>query len=251
MILTEDRGRVRILTLNRPEVLNAFNGPLFDALANALIESDADPQVCVTVLTGAGRAFSAGVDLVQDPGAPAAQHGFSGLLNQLLVFSKPLLLAINGLGIGIGATLCGLADLVFISANARLRCPFARLGLVPEAGSTVSFPALMGRQQATWMLMSSEWMDAQSCKDAGLAFMVCPPETLMETTLAHASKLALLPAVSLKETKRLILAPHLDAMRRTFRAENEKLASLQGGPANREAVRAFVEKREPDFSELN
>jgi enoyl-CoA hydratase/carnithine racemase len=251
MILSEDCGRVRILTLNRPEALNAFNGALFDALANALVEADADPQVGVTVLTGAGRAFSAGADLAQDRAAPSPQYGFPGLIEQALVFSKPLLLAINGLGVGIGATLCGLADLVFIADDARLRCPFARLGLVPEAGSTVSFPALMGRQQATWMLMSSEWMDAQSCKDAGLAFMVCSPETLMETTLAHASKLASLPAISLQETKRLILAPHLDAMRQAFRSENEKLASLQGGPANREAVRAFVEKREPDFSGLH
>lgn len=121
-ILSENRGRVRILTLNRPEALNAFNGPLLGALANALIEADADPQVGVTVLTGAGRAFSAGADLAQDRSAPSPQHGFPGLIEQARVFSKPLLLAINGLGVGIGATLCGLADLVFIAANARLRC---------------------------------------------------------------------------------------------------------------------------------
>jgi enoyl-CoA hydratase/carnithine racemase len=160
------------------------------------------------------------------------------------------LLAINGLGVGIGATMCGMADLVFIASTARLRCPFTRLGIVPEAGSTLSFPALMGRQQATWMLMSSEWMDAQSCKDTGLAFAICEPGSLMETTLGHAKKLAALPIVSLRETKRLIVEPQRAAMRQAIQTEIRMIASLRGGPANQEAVNAFREKREPDFSRL-
>ena len=250
LILTEDHGRVRVLTLNRPQALNAFNSELFDALTNALIAADADDDVAATVLTGAGRAFSAGADLAQVPQDSGRRNGFPDMLEQVLVFSKPLLLAVNGLGVGIGATLCGLADLVFIASTARLRCPFARLGLVPEAASTLTFPALMGRQQASWMLMSSEWMDAQACKDAGLVFAVCAPETLMATTLDHAGKLAAMPITSLRETKRLIVEPRRDAMRRAFRAENDMIASLRGGPANREAVDAFREKREPDFSRL-
>ena len=250
MILTEDHGRVRVLTLNRPQALNAFNSAMFDALTSALITADADENIAVAVLTGAGRAFSAGADLAQAPQASGARNRFSEMLEQALDFSKPLLLAINGLGVGIGATLCGLADLVFIANTARLRCPFARLGLVPEAASTLTFPALMGRQQASWMLMSSEWMDAQACKDAGLVFAVCTPETLMETTLDHARRLAAMPTRSLIETKRLIVEPRREAMRRAFRAENEMIASLRGGPANREAVNAFREKRDPDFFRL-
>lgn len=250
MILSEDHGRVRVLTLNRPQALNAFNSELFDALTKAFKTADADENIAVVVLTGAGRAFSAGADLAQAPQASGARNGFSAMLEQALDFSKPLLLAINGLGVGIGATLCGLADLVFIASTARLRCPFARLGLVPEAASTLTFPALMGRQQASWMLMSSEWMDAQACKDAGLAFAVCAPETLMETTLDHARILAAMPTRSLIETKRLIVEPRRDAMRQAFRAENDMIASLRGGPANQEAVNAFREKREPQFKGL-
>ncbi len=250
MILTEDQGRVRLLTLNRPEALNAFNSKMFEALANALSAADADANVAVVVLTGAGRAFSAGADLAEAPQSAGSRIGVAEMLEALLVFSKPLLLAINGLAVGIGATMCGMADLVFIASTARLRCPFVRLGLVPEAASTLTFPALMGRQQASWMLMSSEWMDAQSSKDAGLAFAVCEPGSLMETALDHARKLAALPITSLRETKRLIVEPRRDAMRQTLQAELRMIASLRGGPANQEAVNAFREKREPDFSRL-
>ena len=250
MILTEDQGRVRLLTLNRPQALNAFNSAMFEALANALAAADTDRNVAVVVLTGTGRAFSAGADLAQDSQASGRRDGVAEMLEAALVFSKPLLLAVNGLGVGIGATLCGLADLVFMSSSARLRCPFTRLGLVPEAASTLTFPALMGRQQATWMLLSSEWMDAQACKDAGLAFAVCAPEALMASTLDHASRLAQLPIVSLTETKRLIVEPRRAAMRTAMRAELDLIAALRGGPANQEAVDAFRDKREPDFSRL-
>lgn len=250
MILTEDQGRVRLLTLNRPEALNAFNSKMFEALANALSAADADQNVAVVVLTGAGRAFSAGADLAEAPQSAGSRIGVAEMLEALLVFSKPLLLAINGLGVGVGATMCGMADLVFIASTARLRCPFTRLGIVPEAGSTLSFPALMGRQHATWMLMSSEWMDAQSCKDTGLAFAICEPASLMDTTLGHAKKLAALPIVSLRETKRLIVEPQRAAMRQAIQTEIRMIASLRGGPANQEAVNAFREKREPDFSRL-
>ena len=249
MVLSEDTGRVRLLTLNRPQALNAFNGELFDALTEALIAADADDFVGVVVLTGAGRAFSAGADLADDGAAPT-RHGFAGFLEHTVDFSKPLILAVNGLGVGIGATLCGLADLVFMSTEARLRCPFSRLGLVPEAGSTLLFPELMGRQAANWMLMSSEWLSAQDCEKLGLAYALCPPDELLTTTLGRAAQLAALPAASLRETKRLMLAPRRTALLATFRAENETLAALRGGPANSEAIAAFREKREPDFSRL-
>ena len=248
MVLSEDFGRVRLLTLNRPEALNAFNGALFDALTDALIAADADDGVGVIVLTGAGRAFSAGADLVEDRNAAPAAHGFAGFLERTIDLSKPLILAVNGLGVGIVATLCGLADLVFMSTDARLRCPFSRLGLVPEAGSTLLFPELIGRQAANWVLMSSEWLSAQDCEKLGLAYALCAPDALLTTALGRAQQLAALPAVSLRETKRLMLAPRRATLLATFRAENATLAALRGGPANLEAIAAFREKREPDFS---
>ena len=134
---------------------------LYDATARGLRDAAADPDVSVVVITGAGRAFSAGTDLmemqarVSDPDFVPGEFGFPGLVDALAEFPKPLIVAINGIGLGIGATIIGFADLVFMSSQARLKCPFTALGVAPEASSSFFMPALIGRQNATWMLMSS------------------------------------------------------------------------------------------------
>ena len=161
------------------------------------------------------------------------------------------MLAVNGLGVGIGATLSGLADFVYLAESARLRCPFSTLGLVAEAGSTRTFPALMGRQRAMWFLMASEWMSAAECKDAGLAFDVLPDEGFLAAVQEKAGQLARLPQESLAAAKRLIVDDEERArLKAVIAAENAALAGLSGGPANLEAVAAFREKREADFSNL-
>ena len=245
-----DHNGVRVVELNRPEALNAFSSLLMDELAVTFEAAHADAEVRVLVLTGAGRAFSAGADL-QEMGRPperTVSHGFSGLLEAILNFPKPFIAAINGLGAGIGATITGLADLVFMSEQARLRAPFSALGLTAEAGSTVTLPLLMGRQRANWFLLSAEWMSAQECLAAGLALEVLPAEQLMPRVQAQAEKLARLPSASLQTTKRLLLDPLRDQLRAAILAENQALADLVGEAANKEALRAFAEKREPDFS---
>ena len=98
--------------------------------------------------------------------------------------------------------------------------------------------------------MSSEWQSADECKALGLVFALCAPDQLLSTAMTHAEILAALPVTSLRATKQLMLAPRRETLLATFRAENDALAALRGGPANREAVAAFQEKREPDFSRL-
>ena len=111
-------------------MLNAFNTQQFELLANCLLEATEDEVTKVVVLTGAGRAFSAGADLAEDRPPPEdLKYGFQGCVDILIDFAKPLILAVNGVGVGIGATICGLADMVFMAENARLRCPFSALGL--------------------------------------------------------------------------------------------------------------------------
>jgi enoyl-CoA hydratase/carnithine racemase len=234
-----DESGVRVVEMNRPEALNAFNSLLMDELAQAFLDAEADPRVRVLVLTGAGRAFSAGADLLEMGRPPQREsiHGFPGLLDAILDFSKPFIVAVNGVGAGIGATICGLADLVFMSEQARLRCPFSALGLTAEAASTFTFPLLMGRQRANWFLLSAEWMSAAECVEAG-------------RVRQQAEKLARLPLTSLQTTKRLMLDPIREQLRTSIAAENEGLAQLGGGAANREALLAFAQKREPDFSGL-
>lgn len=240
---------VLIVEMDRPKALNAFSQLLMDELTDAFLDATTDDQVRVLVLTGAGRAFSAGADLTEMGQPPKdAKHGFPGLLEAIFEFPKPFMVAVNGVGAGIGATICGLADLTVMSEKARLRCPFSALGLTAEAASTVTFPRLMGRQKAMWFLLSSEWWSAQQCVDAGLALEMTRAEDLMPRTLEQAKKLAALPVSSLAMTKKLIMDPLRDQMRAAAKAENEALAHLAGGPANREALDAFREKREPDFS---
>ena len=241
-------GGVRTLAFNRPEALNAFNDDMFDAVAADVIAAAADERVKVLVITGTGRAFSAGMDLAAQPGGPAPKYGFPGMFEAIIEFPKPILLAVNGLGVGFGCTICGLADLVFMADSARLRCPFTSLGLTAEAGSTVTFPQLMGYQNAFWGLLSSQWMDAQTCKDSGLVFAVAAADQLMNTVYEHAQILAAQPLASLVDTKALMMAPRRDALRAAYKIESVALSNLMGGPANLEAVAAFKARRQPDFS---
>ena len=256
MLHIDDQDRIRLIRLDRPEALNAFDEALYDAVTDALIEAGADPGVAVVVLTGTGRSFSAGTDLLEMAGrndgtTVDGRHGFSGLIDELTAFEKPLLLAINGFGIGIGATIVGHADLVLMASDARLKCPFSSLAVAPEAGSSATFPALVGRQQATWALMSSEWLSADECLRAGLVWKVCPPEELLATTLDHARVLASKPISSLIEIKRTIVEPGRDAIRAARERENAAFARLMGAPANIEALTAFAEKRAPDFATVD
>jgi enoyl-CoA hydratase/carnithine racemase len=252
-----DDSRVRVLTLNRTEALNSFNEALYDATTDALLAAADDHSVAVVVLTGAGRAFCAGTDLIEmarrsqgDPTFIAGRHGFAGMIDLLTVFPKPLIVAINGIGVGIGATILGYADLAFMSSAARLRCPFTSLGVAPEAASSFTFPQLIGRQNATWALMSSEWLSADDCVAMGLVWRQCEPGELMATTLDHARTLAALPISSLVETKRTIIESQRESIAAARERENAAFAKLMAGPANAEALRAFAEKRPPDFTSL-
>jgi enoyl-CoA hydratase/carnithine racemase len=256
MLLIDTTDRIRILTLDRPEAKNAFNEALYDELTDGLLDAAADNGVAVVVITGSRGAFSAGTDLFEmaqrmtPEGLTPGRHGFPGLIDTLIGFEKPIFLAVNGLGLGIGATMLGLADLVFMSTDARIKCPFTGLGVAPEAGSSATFPLLLGRQNATWALLSSEWLSARECQDMGLVWRVCEPSELMDTTLEYARVLSAKPISSLIESKRTIVEPLRVAIHAARERENAAFAKLMGGPANTEALKAFAEKRQPDFTTL-
>lgn len=253
----EDDARVRTLTLDRPDQLNAFNEELYDALADALLEAAIDPAVAVVLITGEGRAFSAGTDLMEmaartmnPDGFTPGKHGFMGLIDALVDFPKPIVVAVNGLGLGIGVTIVGFADLVFMSSEARFKCPFTSLGVAPEAASSYLLPLLIGRQNATWMLMSSEWVAAAEAHEMGLVWKVCEPADLLPTAARYARTLAEKPVSSLKAVKRTMTAPLREEIAAARERENQAFVELMGGPANAEALAAFAEGRQPDFTSL-
>lgn len=259
VIRSEVENGIRVVWLDRKDALNAFNGDMMDELCEAFMSAATDPSTKVLVLTGAGRAFSAGADLkakgaaqAEPKGAAQAEpkHGLNGLLEAIIDFPKPFIVAANGLGVGIGCTILGLADMAFAATSARFRCPFSSLGLTAEAGSTFTFGRLLGHQKASWFLLSSEWISASQAVDAGLIMEVFSDEVFVEQVMEKAAILANLPLASLMQTKALMMRPLRDSMKAAIIAEGEALASLAGGVANREAVRAFLEKRTADFSGL-
>lgn len=244
----DDENRVRTLTLNRPEVLNAFNEALYEATAEALSAAADDPDVAVVLLTGAGRAFSAGNDLnemqarITDPSLGGGSN-FTAMIDALSRFPKPLICAVNGVGVGIGTTILGYADLAFMSSEARLKCPFTSLGVAPEAASSYLLPQLIGRQNAAWLLMSSEWVTADEALRMGLVWKVCEPSELIADARRHAEILASRPISSLIAVKQTIVEPTRPEIAAATARENGYFADLMGGQANAAALADFTGRR--------
>lgn len=244
-LLIDDANRVRTLTLNRPDALNAFNEALYDACTEALTAAADAPDVAVVVITGAGRAFCAGQDLTEmqaritDPDFATGRHGFPGLIDALSRFPKPLICAVNGVGVGLGTTILGYADLAFMSSTARLKCPFTSLGVAPEAASSYLLPRLVGRQNAAWLLMSSEWVDATESLRMGLVWKVCEPDELLARTLSHAEVLAARPIPSLIAVKQTMMEPVRAEISAARDREDGYFAALMGAQANTEALAEF------------
>lgn len=244
-----DVNRVRIITLDRPDALNAFNEALYEATAIAIREAADDPDVAVVLLTGNGRAFSAGNDLkemqarITDPALANQGSHFTSLIDALTDFPKPFICAVNGLGVGIGTTILGYADLVFMSSEARLKCPFTSLGVAPEAASSYLLPQLIGRQNAAWLLMSSEWVSAEEALRMGLVWRVCEPGGLLPEALRHAEILAARPIPSLIAVKQTIAEPSRAGIKTATERENAHFAELMGAAANADALAAFADKR--------
>ena len=248
-LLIDDANRVRTITLNRPDALNAFNEEMYDATAEALGAAADDPEVAVVVITGAGRAFCAGQDLTEmqaritDPGFTPGRYGFPGLIDALAAFPKPLICAVNGVGVGLGATILGFADLAFMATTARLKCPFTSLGVAPEAASSYLLPQLIGRQNAAWMLMSSEWVEAPEALRMGLVWRLCEPDQLLEQTRGHAEVLAARPIPSLLAVKRTMTEPLRGEVAAARAREDGCFADLMGAAANAEALAEFTRGR--------
>jgi len=241
----EDDGAVRVLRLNRPGARNAFDAGLYGALTAGLAGAAADDAVHVVVLTGNGPAFSAGQDLkemariVSGEASPEAARGFQGLLDAVGAFDKPLLAAVNGVGVGLGFTLLLHCDMVFIDSAARLRVPFAELGVPPEAASSYLFPLTLGWQRAVRLLFTGAWLGAEEAVAAGVALAAYPGDRLMDETMAVARAVAAAPLEALRTSKRLLLAQRAPAVTEARRLEEAAFAELLGTEANVAALDRF------------
>src|SRR4051812_14272951 len=209
-----DDARVRVLTLNRPEALNAFNEELYHAAGRALEEAATRDDIACVVITGSGRAFSAGQDLGEmgrvraDSDISSFGHegpGFPHFLDTLAVLAKPVVAAVNGIGVGIGMTMLLHVDVAFIASSARLRAPFVPLGVVPEAAGSLLMPVVMGNQRAAAKLYTGDWITADEAVACGLALQVVAPDALVDTAMTFARRIAAMPVASLRATKQLVV----------------------------------------------
>ena len=240
-VLEETRDGVLLLTLNRPQRRNAFNDQQYDDVRTALAEAQEDADVRVVVITGAGGAFSAGQDIDE----MGSGRGFTPFVDQLCVFDKPLIAAVNGVAVGIGLTMLPHCDLVYVGESARLRAPFTALGLVCEAGSSLLLPLVIGAQRAAELLFTAQWIDAEQAVDLGLAARLFPDQELLPAALATAREIAAQPPTAVQQTKRLLLATRLEALHAARAREDAVQARRLGSPENVAAIRAFQQKRKP------
>ena len=250
-VLEARAGGVLRLTLNRPAQKNAFNTVQWRELRDALRAARADDAVRAVLITGAGSAFSAGQDLsemAQSTTAPAgsgAGHPFGEFMDELCVFDKPLVAAVNGVAVGIGLTLLLHCDFVYVAEGARLRAPFVTLGVVPEAASSYLLPLVIGWRAAQELLFSDGWLDAKKAAELGLANALCAPGELLAVAEAKAAQLAALPPQALRHTKQLLLATRDAAVRAARAGEDAAFRVRVGSPENLEAIQAFFAKRAP------
>jgi enoyl-CoA hydratase/carnithine racemase len=241
-------GGVLVVTLNRPERKNAFDETMWREARDALAEAQESDAVRAVVVTGAGDAFSAGQDLGQMAAPPGdGPPGFPSFMDRLTGFDKPLLAAVNGVGVGIGLTMLLHCDVVWMAEGARLRAPFVPLGVVPEAASSYLLPLQLGHQRAAEMLYTAEWIDAARAVELGLATRVLPRDRLLPELRELAAKIAAQPLGSLRWTKRLLLEIRRDGIAAARACEDAAFAVRVGSPENQEALRAFLEKRPADF----
>jgi 2-(1,2-epoxy-1,2-dihydrophenyl)acetyl-CoA isomerase len=260
-ITYEKRGRVALVTLNRPDKLNAWNPEMELEFLDVLASINADPAVHAAVVTGAGRAFCAGGDISAfNEGLQAGRYGASGALTPLtaedgspevpiaLSRSKPVIAAINGHAVGIGLTMPLACDIRIASDRAKFSARFVKVGLTPECGSTHYLPLVAGLGNALYMALTGRIIEADEALRRGLVDRVVPHDSLMDEAMALAEEIAANPPSAVWSAKRMIHENVTEPdMRRVVTREGYSLRLARGVPDHAEAVRAFLEKRKPNF----
>lgn len=262
-VLYERRGPLALLTLNRPERLNAITTPMRGAIMTLVRQAEADEAVVAIVITGAGRGFCAGVEvdhLVKVTGeggrGPLEPRGedpeeVPGLFAGFLKVTKPIIAAVNGPAAGAGFTLAMMCDMRFVAENAIMTTAFSKRGLVAEHGSSWILPRLVGTSRALDLLWSSRRVGAEEALRIGLADRVCPGAGLIEAVVAYVEDLAanVAPrslAIMKSQVYRHLAEPFAAAARETIELVHKSLTH----PDAREGAASFVERRPPQFARL-
>ncbi|MCA9801076.1 MAG: enoyl-CoA hydratase/isomerase family protein [Cyanobacteria bacterium HKST-UBA02] len=258
ILLTEKKGKVGIITLNRPDKLNAFNDELTFRLQDALKEMEKDSGVRCLVLTGSGRGFCSGQDLQsrsvsQEMGerpslGDSIRRRYNPIIIRLRRMEKPVVAAVNGVAAGAGASLAFACDFRIVSQKASFIQSFTRVGLVPDSGSTFLLPRLIGATRAFELMLTANKLSADDALALNLVNEVVPEDSVMERAMTLAEKLASGPTKAFGLTKRAFNKALFDDLEELLEYE-ACLQEIAGRSDDfQEGVKAFVEKREPAYT---
>jgi enoyl-CoA hydratase/carnithine racemase len=258
VVLYDVQDGVAVMTLNRPERLNAWVGQMEQEYFDGLDRASADPDVKVIVVTGAGRGFCAGADMDLLQGIGNAGGGGGGAAparhraaTYPLSIRKPLIAAINGACAGIGLVHALMADIRFAAAGAKFTTAFSRRGLIAEHGLSWTLPRVTGQAVALDLLYSARVFLAEEAKELGVVNKVFPPEALMDETLKYATDLATnCSPASMATIKKQVYRHFQTDLETALSESNVWMAETLRAPDFKEGVASFVEKRPPSFAPL-
>jgi len=248
---------VATLEIARPEKKNALTVAMYQALADGLNAAALDAAVRAVLITGQPGIFTSGNDIEDfmsrppGQGSEAADSPVFGFMRALIECDKPVVAAVTGAAIGIGTTMLLHCDFVFVSDEARLAMPFTSLGLVPEFGSSLLVPQLMGARRAAERLLLGDPFTPEQAVDCGIANAVLPAAEVVNHARRMAERFNALPPGAVREAKRLMRAPQRELVLKTIATEGERFAARLRSPEAIEAFQAFFQKRKPDFSKFS
>jgi enoyl-CoA hydratase/carnithine racemase len=244
---TLEAGVIEVMIV-RPAKKNALTAALYQGLADAMKRADEDPAARVVLIHGQADVFTSGNDIsdfIERPPNGMRDPVFQ-FLQRICNTAKPLVAAVNGPAVGIGTTMLLHCDYVVAGEGAYFAVPFVNLGLCPEAGSSLLFPANLGYKRAAEMLLFGERLPAAQALDWGLVNKVVPDARVLEIARERARTLAAKPTEALRSTKALLKRTLAPAAAERMVEEGKEFHRLLHAPAAREALAAFVEKRKPD-----
>jgi 2-(1,2-epoxy-1,2-dihydrophenyl)acetyl-CoA isomerase len=255
-ILVERAAGYRVLTLNRPDRLNAFDEDMHRALMRAILDAEADPDCRALLLTGAGRGFCAGQDLSKrmfEPGVvPDLSRTLEGFYNPLVRklrdVAMPVVCAVNGVAAGAGANVALACDIVLAGKSAKFIQAFAKIGLLPDSGGTWFLPGAVGRARARGLAMLAEPIAAEQAADWGLIWKALDDAALMDEARRLTAHLATQPTVGLALMKKALDAAETNTLDAQLDLERDLQAEAGRTPDYAEGVQAFLAKRPASFT---